>query len=316
MKRIQKIMKLFQEFGIVFSIKWCFYKFTKQNDKFIDLIYCYLYDFLKEEIELYNKRTIIEKNNKKSKTVWVCWWQGYDLMPDFCKMCYKQLCNVVADDAKIILITKDNYQEYSNMPDYIIEKLNDGIIPVTQFSDILRESLILNNGGLWIDASVWCNKNFNDVFENLNEFWSIKLKQIDDPNVLGQKISNCMWSGFILGGSKDSIVYDFVFSSMCKYFKAHNFVIDYFIQNLLLRIAYDHIYPIRNIINNVEDSNQHLYDLYRVMDEPFNESVWNDYTKNTIFFKLTQKRQYRRMNNNQLTFYSYLLKSVENINKK
>ena len=315
-QKLKKVYTLFKEFNFRFSVKWCFYRLTKQYGKYVDLVYNYLCNYLSEEIDSYNSNIKTIKNLGVVKTVWFCWWQGFDSMPNFCRMCYKQLKKVLTSDIQLILISKENYRDYTNIPNYIIDKLEKGTISITQFSDILRQSLILENGGMWIDASVWCNDKIDEIFEWEGEFWSVKLEKPDDPNVWGQVISQCKWNGFLLGGLKGSKIYEFVFNSMCKYYKEHDFTIDYFIQNMLIRVAYENIADIKVAIDKVPTSNRHLYDLYRVMDEPFDLEVWNEYTSNTKFFKFTQKRVYREFNEGQPTFYKYLKEMVDRKIKK
>lgn len=312
MKNLEKMQRLFTEFDFKFAVKWCYYKITKQYDKYISLIYKYLCSFLTEEINEFNKKKNITINNLSENRVWVCWWQGFNNMPDFCKMCYKQLQSVLGEDTELILITKENYKKYANIPQTLITKQEKGIIPVTQFSDILRQSLLFNNGGIWIDASIWCNEKINSFVKQKSDFWSIKLEKIDDVNVWGQMISECKWGSFLLGGLKGSKVYDFVFKSMCKYYEEHNFIIDYFLQNLLIRVAYENIDDVKTMIDNVPMSNPHLYDLYRVMDEPFDNEIWEKYTSDTGFFKLTQKRKYEDIKDGKPTFYKYLVESAGN----
>lgn len=45
--------------------------------------------------------------------------------------------------------------------------MGKGIISNTHFSDILRASLLIKNGGLWLDATVLCTGNsWNKIKEN------------------------------------------------------------------------------------------------------------------------------------------------------
>lgn len=307
--KVSKVYRLFKEFGSIFAIKWLFFKITKQHNKYIDLIYNYLCKFLSDDINEFNNKEFNNKEKLKNY-VWICWWQGYEAMPDFCKMCYKQLKSVLNNDYNLILIDKNNYKEYASIPDYIIEKVNSNKIPFTQLSDILRQSLLLENGGTWIDASIWCTDKINKYLDNKNDFWSVKLKTIDDETVWGQLISECKWSSFLLNGNVGCPIFDFVFTGMCKYFNNHDFLIDYFLQNLLIKIAYDNIPIIKTMIDDVPESNECIYELYKVMDTAYDQSKWEKLTSNTAFFKLTQKRKYVDFCNGKPTFYKYLIESA------
>ena len=249
--KIKKTSLLFREFGVFFTIRYLFYKITHQYDKYIRLIYEFLCVYLEDEILFYSKdnfKSRYLKTKNENVKVWVCWWQGYDKMPEFCKMCYENLKSVLSEEYELILISEENYNHYTEIPEFLVKRLNDGMIPVTQFCDVLRQSLIYNNGGIWIDASIWCTKDINKQLNFKNDFWSVKLDKIDDPQVYGQLISECKWGSFLLGGQKGSLIYKFVFEAMCKYYENHVYVLDYFLQNLLMRVAYENIPLIKEMV--------------------------------------------------------------------
>jgi len=305
-KKINKFRLLSKDFGFLYAIKYYFLRETKQYDKYVELVYNRLVSILKPIIDKYNCDNNYSSDMKESNNIWVCWWQGYDNMPLLCKMCYNRMLSVIPNGYNLVLNTKDNYKEYVEIPEVIINKLNDGMIAVTQFSDILRNALIYYNGGLWLDVSIWVNNNFFEFIDNDNEFWSVKLHSIDNPNIWGQLISRCEWASFILYGKKNNIVSKFVYESMCYYFSHYDSTIDYFLQNMTIRIGYDNIERISAIIKSIKVSNEKIYDLYKYMDLPFVDSKWKELCMNTGFFKLTQKREYKETYNGNFTFYSFL----------
>lgn len=309
MTMIKKFVGLVEEFGIGFAIKYSFYWKTKNYDRYIPLVYNYLTDFFKEDIKKFNKKVheSPSNNNVEKFKVFVCWWQGYDKMPQLCKNCYERLKSVLSEEFELVFITKDNYMNYAELPNYIMQKFDKGYISITQFSDILREALIYQNGGIWIDSTVWTNEGINEYLKNIGDFWSIKLDGVYNPNMYGQVISKCQWSGFIIGGQKGSFVYQFVFECMCKYFKYHNVVIDYFIQNLLFKMAFELVEDCKRELKSVKKSNPHLYDLKANFNQPYDEAVFRKYNSDTSFFKLTYKYRYEEYLNGYPTFYKYIM---------
>ena len=93
--------------------------------------------------------------------IWVFWWQGENVAPELVKLCIKSI-RLNAGNHPVHIITKDNYNEFTNIPDYIIRKLEDGKITLTHFSDILRMNLIAYNGGFWIDSTIFCSKKIEE----------------------------------------------------------------------------------------------------------------------------------------------------------
>lgn len=76
-------------------------------------------------------------------------------MPQLVQGCFRQLTTY---NDNVCLITKDNYNKYCHIPDYILQKLYRQEISITHFSDILRVSLLAENGGLWLDSTCWVSK--------------------------------------------------------------------------------------------------------------------------------------------------------------
>ena len=120
---------------------------TKISDKYIDgqVTMYKSYSWLKIELEL-------NEMPSKKDYVWFCWLQGIDSAPKLVQDCYNSI-RYWLKDKEIIVITKENYKQYVEFPDYIIEKWEKGIISNTHFSDLLRLELLIRHGGLWLDAT-------------------------------------------------------------------------------------------------------------------------------------------------------------------
>ena len=84
----------------------------------------------KEIISKYKNQTCDScENIDATSPIWVCWWQGKENMPDIVKACYnsiqKHACN-----HPVILITEENFRNYIDMPEYIINKQKEGYIDI------------------------------------------------------------------------------------------------------------------------------------------------------------------------------------------
>ena len=165
--RLSKIKVLTKQFGIVFTIKYCLYKFGRKDERYIQLVYEKMYDILKPLIEKYKNNiseSVFDHNINRKIPVWVCWWQGYDNMPELCKLCYNRLRKMLPENSELLLITLDNYENYVNIPKYIKEKFTKGYISMTAFSDVLRNYLIKENGGFWIDSTIFVSSAIDANF--------------------------------------------------------------------------------------------------------------------------------------------------------
>lgn len=97
--------------------------------------------------------------------IWIFWGQGEDQMPSLVRCCYQSILKN-AKEHPVHLITIKNYYEYVDIPNYIIEKFNEGKITWTTFSDIIRVSLLAKWGGLWLDATIYLTQPLPDSIYN------------------------------------------------------------------------------------------------------------------------------------------------------
>lgn len=328
---INKLNNLIKQFGVVYTAKYCFYKFRHQDEKYIKLVYEKLYDILSPLIEQYNCMDTtmfredemaydcvndgkissdVRSENKKliEKTpIWVCWWQGYEKMPRLCKLCYEQLRRMLPDNVELHLITLENYEKYTHIPEYVKTKFEKGYISMTAYSDVLRNCLIRENGGFWIDSTIYVSSKIDAKFMEDKNWWSIKAP-IDEDTVenLGQKISARKWSSFIQKGVAGNPINCFVMDAFLLYFKKYNYLIDYFFQNMCIKIAYDHIPKIHDMIERIPISNVDVYSYYDHIDEMFDQKQYNEWNEHTQFYKLTYKRNYDCLNKEgKLTYYGF-----------
>lgn len=334
-RKIAKLVNYIKSDGILSVIKMLFRRIVKWN---VGIFLCikefgYAYFFLRtyffqtEQFEKYNKLNydilveeaeprirealeLAEKSQKDvmKKTVWVCWWQGYDKMPEIVRMCYDHLVHTLDKDLfEIKLITADNFKEYVNIPGVVMGKYKEGKITLTLFSDILREGLLFQNGGVWIDLTIWVEKDVNKYLSLDKDFWSVKLEEIEDQKMWGQLISECKWCGFLISARKHNTICGFVFHAMCDYVTKHDYVIDYFLHNLLIRIAYDKIPKAKEEIDKIEYSNPNLYKLLHYLNSAYSEDLYDSIVEDTAIFKLTYKTSlYEYSPVGDITVYGHL----------
>ena len=139
--------KIFTIFGlkIKFKLKNRFYNANQLSQN--DIInYLEQYKYILKDISHNNS------DDRYKNCIWMCWLQGYDYAPQIVKSCISSV-KKYSGGRKVIIIDKNNYKNFVDLPDYIIEKHEKGIISNTHFSDILRINLLNKFGGTWIDAS-------------------------------------------------------------------------------------------------------------------------------------------------------------------
>ena len=117
--------------------------------------------------------------------IWVLWWQGESNMPFIVKRCYESVLRN-SKGHKVILITKSNYTNYVDVPQQIMDKVNEGKMKLAHLSDFIRLQLLVRYGGLWIDSTILVTKPIDDGIFTY-PFYSIHYENpLDDGS--GQRV--------------------------------------------------------------------------------------------------------------------------------
>lgn len=244
-------------------------------------------------------------NKDIANIIWVCWWQGLDNAPDIVKLCIKQI-KKFAGEKEVILITKENYKEYVDIPDYIMAKMEKGIITITHFSDILRANLLSKYGGIWMDATCFLTAN---IFDDLTpEFYTVKLPH--NKNEIC--VSDGKWCGFFIGSTKNNVLFNFLKDFFNEYWKKEDSLIAYFLIDYIISIAYDNIDKVKRMIDKVPENNVLIHTLKEMLNSEYNEKEYNQILEKNKIHKLAHERKYiTNLENGKETFYGHILKSYK-----
>ena len=133
------------------------------------LVILFAFKFNKEGFE--DKKHIIisshltyksSKNSKIPKIIWTYWHDSN--LPDFVSKCIESL-KYHNKDHQVIVLNNDLLPKY--IPDVNLNNLRHAKNP-TALSDFIRLHVLRIHGGIWCDASVICNKPFNDWIHKLS----------------------------------------------------------------------------------------------------------------------------------------------------
>lgn len=245
---------------------------------------------MKDVIGKYKKLPYVNKKNEVEeyeRAVWIFWYQGYDNMPDIVKGCYKSIVDNLGNDKKdnIHLITKYNIKDYVDIDINIINKINNKNITITHFSDILRAELLKKYGGCWIDATCFVvDKPDDDIWEY--EFYSQKYAE-GKANFF----NDGKWSAYFLMCKKESIVFSYLNDFFEEYWRNNDYLIEYYLIDYALYIAYNEIDVIKKIIDKVPENNPEVMTICEKWNDNINDIKLNNIVKNNWFLKLTWKEK-------------------------
>lgn len=247
---------------------------------------------------LSNVYTHLPKNNDLiNNTIWMFWWQGENQMPLIVRRCIQSV-KQHALGYNIVIITSDNINNYVTLPDSIMKKVGNNLT-YTQFSDIVRLSLLNAYGGGWIDATLMLTDDLPNYVKE-SDFFTIKNQEKEFYCVSSYRWTN----GFMFAKKGCPIIQD-----LCRlffhYWENYNDRIDYF----LLDYCWDYLYrkdiSYKKLIDNVEISNPKMFEhgFLEYADKPYDVNVFNSIVKDTWCHKLSYKRSYSEDN----TMLNYLI---------
>ena len=261
------------------------------------------YECVLRERKAYYDGQVLEHH--RSKIVWFCWLQGLDQAPDIVKVCYRSLKRHLTD-REIILIDADNWREYVELPEYVVEKWKKSRIPPANFSDLLRLELLIRYGGTWIDATVLCTGN-----EHTKEYLDADLflfQYSTEGTKTGISISN--W--FITACTNNEVL--LVLRDMLyAYWKDYDCTLDYYIFHLFFEMLAE-AYPDEIAAMPYGNSARSLILLHH-WKEDFDPRKWDKLVSQVSFHKLTHRIGKVTLANRK-DFYHRILEVYVDINNR
>ncbi len=238
----------------------------------------------------------VEKDHKISDTIWTCWFQGMENAPEIVKKCWQSVIKN-NPDKNVIVITENNMSDYVTLPDYIVKKWKQGIITHTHMTDLLRLELLINYGGLWLDATVLCTGKAPEYFFDSDLFFFQTLKPGRDGH------ASYISSWLIEAKTNNKIL--MATRALCyEYWKENNVMWDYFLLHDFMSIVLERYEDEWKKVVPRDNATPHIL-LLRLFDQ-YDEKTWNAVKSQTQFHKLTYKIQ-QKNNSDYISYYDAVL---------
>lgn len=221
------------------------------------------------------------QGNGKDAPIWFFWLQGEEHLPMIPKLCLQSI-RKHANGHEVIVLTADNYKEYVNIPDTLIEMYRSGRIKAAHFADILRVNLLAQQGGLWLDATMLVTEDLpQEIFEM--PFFSVKTEN------KGYFVSKCRWAVFCLGAQKGNPLFVQLASLFEQYLTTTDLFVDYFLFDNFIDMLYQRYPLIRNLIDALPMNNPRVHDMAPLLCSHVSDKDIEELTRNTYLFKLSYK---------------------------
>lgn len=288
-------------FHPLFKREWVYRIIEKKHEYVLGYLKSHYYTILR-------KYSAMQSENHTStptteKYIWVMWWQGEENAPELVRMCIDSIRRN-SNGASVIVINENNFKDYADIPEYIIEKHRKGIISFAQLSDIMRVFLIARHGGLWLDSTIYISQPIpSSCFES--DLFSLHTSYKKTAFVQNDRI-HC----FVLGGTKGSLIFQYIREFLSAYWKDHDVIIDYYLLDYSIMLAYWNIPWVKDEIDNLEYTSEGLYDLVAILNEPYEKEAVSRILSTNTFSKLIWNQKLKKVEKNKPTVYGKLCQRI------
>ena len=223
--------------------------------------------------------------------IWTLWYQGLDTAPEIIRQCVDSLRRG-ACGAELIVLDKDNMEDYVDIDPVLKRKVEAGTYSLTKLSNYVRLSLMYNYGGLWLDSTIWLNRNVDSFADQVfgRPFYSVRFSDAPDESeaALG------LWATYALGFCQKSPIAGFSRDFQLAYFQREDVLIDYFLFDYSLAIGYETFPWFREIVDTLPVNNPNMYRLSEALERGDREGVRRAVEdESQWFYKTTYKTAWK-----------------------
>lgn len=183
--------------------------------------------FLKRYLYLKDKIEFVDTSGDEiSDYVFVMWLQKNP--PELVEACIERQREFYPN---LTVITNDNISDFIEIPAYIKEKLEKGIISYANFSDYVRSCLLAKYGGVWLDSTCYLTSKIPEdirkadlfLFKYINCVFKEHSTSLVEGILLNQAISS-----YLIVAKKNNYLMRLMQKFMEEYWKENNFICHYF----------------------------------------------------------------------------------------
>ncbi|MCT4287907.1 capsular biosynthesis protein [Elizabethkingia anophelis] len=225
---------------------WAFWREKKILDKhqqvagYWDVV---IDDYKHGKIAKYN--IIAKQEFRNSKIIWQYWGQGTNSpeLPEVVKICFDSV-DQYKGDYIVIRLNDENFSEYIDLPEFVLEKKDGPVFNRTFFSDVLRLALLKTYGGVWLDATVMLTGSLPEQFSSL-DYFVYQRDSNEQHKDYWENVYAYYWGwnkGFkvcmlnsIFFAKKGSVMVSALLDLMLYYWKTQNDILDYFFFQILYK---------------------------------------------------------------------------------
>jgi hypothetical protein len=281
-----------------------------------EILYRFIYKFIEKPFSSYREkdclrylkkyydkagkdgfRYIPDPPEKHPPCIWTCWLQGYENAPPLVKTCIASM-EKYSGEYKVVLVTGANLQNYVTFPDYITRKYRQGIIPAANFTDLIRTALLINHGGIWLDATVLLTREIPPEITGSDLFFF-------QSSLLSGEIQPC--SNWFIAAGKDCLFLKKILGILYLYWRENNFLLYYFMYHISVRLILSLDGEARKDWRRIfYKNNSDPHYLQNILFDDFDPLIMDYVRRFSFAHKLTYKFADPSLTEKAGTFYSHL----------
>ena len=218
----------------------------------------------------------VEKSDKTD--VWIFWYQGWDAAPQIVRDC-RVTTEKFLDREKfnVHYLTKDNYTSFAKFPEWIMKKVALGNITLTEFSNLLREALLYQFGGIWMDATIYLTEPLD---EKMMEYTYYTIKRLPEHPM--HCISRHQWSGFFMtSNTNGTLFYKELVILQMEYWRRQNYAMEYVLIDYQMALILRNNPDIAKEWKSIPENNIDSLFIEHSLNSMFDSDKWEEIKKET-----------------------------------
>ncbi|HJB44905.1 MAG TPA: capsular polysaccharide synthesis protein [Candidatus Coprenecus merdipullorum] len=164
---------------------------------------------------------------KEPERMFSIWLQGEENAPPIVKACFRSMRRHSRQE--LVVLDSSSMSDWIDLPGYIMDKWKAGKIRPAHFSDICRTELLYRHGGVWMDATDFMTSPVPDSIMNQDFFIFMSGESVFGAYAF---VQNCFFRS-----RKGNYLLKAWNTAMQAYWKYESSTVDYFVHQLLFRLA-------------------------------------------------------------------------------
>ena len=232
--------------------------------------------------------------------IWQYWESPDGSIPPLVQACLNSVDRYKGNHERILL-TPETLKNHVEIPEIFIKLKEKGVIKTAFFSDILRTCLLIQHGGIWMDATVLLTEDLPEFITEADLFVFQNDLKID--------LDGLNMASYFIAAKPENRILKQTLSALEYYWKENNFLVNYFTflhtftmvtqknKDLFAKVPFFSFLPVQQFQGELL--------------KPFNAGRWEQIKKMSGVHKLTHKQSVLTKKKDfsiEGTFYEYILK--------